>query len=137
MTVSGTSAEPWPDVTTCKGWEGVLLEGGAAWSVIEKEQRIEDAHLFARIGEEHYDLGAGTSGTLIWCAGAAYFVRDPQRDGDPARLLRWDPRHGLDVVYESPGGQAFLTAPRCGGDMLTVTALAESGDEQVSAHLRS
>ena len=34
-----------------------------------------------------------------------------------------------------PAAQAFLTAPRCGGDTVTVTALAQSGDEQVSAPL--
>ena len=39
------------------------------------------------------------------------------------------------MVYESKGGPAFLSAPRCGGDRITVTAFAESGDEQVSAPL--
>jgi len=38
------------------------------------------------------------------------------------------------VVYETRGhGPAFLTEPRCGADRITVTAVAESGDEQVSA----
>ncbi len=124
-----------PGVTRCTGWEGVLLDDGAVWSVVPKPKQIENAHLFARVGTDHYDLGAGTSGTLTWCAGSAYFVRDPQRDGDPARVLRWDPDRGLAVVYESPEGQAFLTAPRCGGDMLSVTALSEGGDEQVSTRL--
>ena len=62
-------------------------------------------------------------------------MRDPQRDGSAAALMRWRPAdRGLDVVYESPrGGEAFLSAPRCGGDTITVTAFAQSGDEQVSA----
>jgi hypothetical protein len=72
----------------------------------------------------------------VWCGGASYFVRDPQREGDPAALMRWSTDDGLTVAYESPGGQAFLSEPRCGGDTLTVTALAEEGDEQVSASLR-
>ena len=50
--------------------------------------------------------------------------------------MRWRPGGALDVVYESPGGRAFLAAPRCGGDTMTVTAFAQSGDEQVSARLR-
>ena len=49
--------------------------------------------------------------------------------------MRWSADSGLAVVYESPGGQAFLSEPRCGGDSLTVTALAEDGDEQVTAPL--
>ena len=36
------------------------------------------------------------------------------------------------MVYESPGtGRAFLSAPRCGGTHLTVTAYTAEGDEQV------
>ena len=50
--------------------------------------------------------------------------------------MRWTPEDGLEVVYESTGGHAFLTPPRCGGDTITVTALAQSGDEQVSADAR-
>jgi hypothetical protein len=118
----------------CHGWDGVVTEDGAVWSVVEKENNVEAAHFFARDGDSYADLGPGTSGTLTWCHGAAYFVRDPQRDGDPARLMAWDGTD-LTIVYESPAGQAFLTAPRCGGDTIAVTALAESGDEQVSAAL--
>ena len=105
------------------------------WSVIPKERQVESAHFYARAGDGYFDLGPGTAGTLAWCAGAAYFVRDPQREGDPAALMRWSAGTGLAVVYQSPGGQAFLGEPRCGGDTLTVTAMAEDGDEQVSADL--
>ena len=49
--------------------------------------------------------------------------------------MRWTPGAGLEVAYESSGGNAFLSPPRCGGDTVTVTALAQSGDEQVSADL--
>ena len=62
-------------------------------------------------------------------------MRDPQAAGEPARLLRWTDAGALEVVYESKGGQAFLSAPRCGGDRITLSAFAESGDEQVSAPL--
>ena len=73
-----------------------------------------------------FDLGRGTSGTLVACAGAAYFVRDPATRQDPAALLRWDPaRHALSTVFTSKGhGNAFLSPPRCGGDHLTVTAFS-------------
>lgn len=132
--VAGTELEPFPGVTECKGWDGLLTDGGAVWSVVPKDNRVEAAHFYARTGDSYTDLGPGTSGTLTWCQGAAYFVRDPQQDGDPARLMAYDGTD-LAIVYESPAGEAFLTEPRCGGDTMNITALAESGDEQVSASL--
>jgi hypothetical protein len=101
---------------------------------IPKETDTDAAELFARVGADYFDLGPGTSGTLVPCSGAAYFVRDPQLDGDPARLMRWDGR-SLAVVYEAPSGQAFLDAPRCGDGALVLTAHAETGDQQVMAAL--
>ncbi|HEU4812470.1 MAG TPA: hypothetical protein VFT00_10060 [Nocardioides sp.] len=136
VSVSGSDVQSFPGVPECQGWDGLLVDGGAAWSVIPKENQIETAHFYARSADGYFDLGLGTSGSLTWCADAAYFVRDPQRDGDPAALMRWSPDDGLAVTYRSPGGQAFLSEPRCGGDTMTVTALAERGDEQVSATLR-
>ena len=114
----------------------MLGDDAAIWSVIPKEDDIDTAEFFARVGEDYYDLGPGTSGTLVPCADAAYFVRDPKREGDPAGLLRWD-GSSLAVVYEAPPGQSFLEAPRCGDAALVVTALSEGGDEQVMAALSS
>lgn len=132
--LAGEEVTPFEGVTECLGWEGVITDDGAVWSVVPKQTRIEQARYYARAGDEYFDLGPGTSGTLVWCAGAAYFAQDPVRDGDPARLLRWTADHALEVVYESRGrGPAFLTEPRCGGDRITLTAIAESGDQQVSA----
>ena len=133
VTVVGDRTEPFPGAARCKAWEGLLVDGGAVWSVVPNERRIEDVHFYARQDDGYFDLGPGTAGTLVWCGGASYFVRDPQRDGDPAELMRWSAEDGLSVAYRSPGGQAFLAEPRCGGDTITVTALAEQGDEQVSA----
>lgn len=127
---------PFGGVPDCTGWDALLLAGGEVWSVAAKANRIEEANFFARTGSGWYDLGPGTSGSLVACGDAAYFVRDPQRDGDPARLMRWSSDGTLTVAYESRGGRAFLSEPRCGGDTITVTALAESGDEQVSADVR-
>ena len=70
----------------------------AVWSVIPDEADIDAAEFFARNGDDYFDLGPGTSSTLVPCADAAYFVRDPQVEGDPAQLLRWDgstPDRGL------------------------------------------
>jgi hypothetical protein len=132
--VTGGDVVPFEGVEKCLGWEGVLVDDGAVWSVVPKQNRIEEARYYARSGDQYFDLGPGASGTLAWCGGAAYFAQDQQRDGEPARLLRWTSQGGLEVVYETRGrGPAFLTEPRCGGDRITVTAVAESGDEQVSA----
>ena len=134
--VAGDDVVPFEGVEDCLGWEGVLIDDGAVWSVVPKANRIEEARYYARMGDDYFDLGPGTSGTLVPCAGAAYFSQDPVRDGEPARLLRWTPQGTLEVVYETPGrGPAFLTEPRCGDDRITLTALGESGDEQVTASL--
>ncbi len=134
--VAGDDVVPFEGVEECLGWEGVLVGDGAVWSVVPKQTRIEEARYYARVGDAYFDLGPGTSGTLVPCAGAAYFTQDPVHDGDPARLLRWAPDGAFEVVYETRGrGPAFLTEPRCGDDRITVTAIAESGDEQVSAPL--
>ena len=69
--------------------------------------------------------------------GAAYFVRDPPTDADPARLMRFTPDGTLAVVFESASqDNAFLSVPRCGGDAITLTSYGEQGDEQVTADLR-
>jgi hypothetical protein len=134
-TVADGEFDPFPGVPECTAWEGAVLgDDEAIWSVIPSEDDIDTAAIFARAGEDYYDLGRGTSGTLVPCADAAYFVRDPQRVGDPAQLLRWD-GSSLAVVYEAPDGQSFLEAPRCGDAALVVTALSEGGDEQVMAAL--
>jgi len=133
--VDGNEVVPFQGVQDCLGWEGVLTADGAVWSVVPKQNRIEEARYYARVGDGYFDLGAGTSGTLVPCGDAAYFTQDPLHDGDPARLLRWTGEQ-LEVVYETQGrGPAFLTEPRCGDGRITITALAESGDEQVTAEL--
>jgi len=107
------------------------------WSVVPKAKRIEEAHFYARSESGVFDLGPGTSGSLTWCGGSAYFVRDPQRSGDPAQLLGWSPGGGLSVAYETEApGQAFLTEPRCGGSDLTLAAITSSGDRQITASVR-
>lgn len=134
-TVAGDGFEPFADVAECKGWAGVVTDAGAVWSVIPRENNLDQALVYARTATGVVALGPATAGTLTWCAGATYFVRDPQTQGDPARLLRWTDAGAFETVYESKGGQAFLSGPRCGGDRLTVSAFAESGDEQVTAPL--
>lgn len=134
-TVADGAFDPFPGVPECKAWEGALLgDDAAVWSVIPKESNVDAAEFFARNGDDYYDLGPGTSGTLVPCGDAAYFVRDPQLEGDPARLLRWDGA-GLAIVYEAPPGQSFLEAPRCGDVALVLTLHAEAGDQQVMAAL--
>lgn len=124
---------PIPGVTKCVGWDSLATPDGDVWSVVPNANRIDAAHFFARSGDTTYDLGPGTSGTLVSCGDAAYFVRDPHSSTDHADLLRWRGGH-LDVVFESKGtGKAFLSAPRCAGNHLTINAYAAAGDQQVTA----
>jgi hypothetical protein len=133
--VAADRFDPFPGVPECVAWEGALLDDDSAvWSVIPNEADIDVAEFFARAGDGYFDLGPGTSGTLVPCAGAAYFVRDPQGEGDSARLMRWDGR-SLTTVYAAAPGQSFLDAPRCGDAALALTAHAESGDQQMMAAL--
>ncbi len=137
LAIDGRDATPFDGVTDCQGWDAARIDGGTVWSEVPKPNRQEAAVFHARVGDESYDLGPGTTGTLTWCAGAAYFVRDPQTDTDPARLMRFTPDGTLSVVYEGTSkGNAFLSAPRCGGDAITLTSFGDQGDEQVTADLR-
>ncbi len=133
--VQGTRLTPLPGVTRCRGWDSAALAGGVVWSVVPKDRRIEVAHFYAHSATGWYDLGRGTSGSLVACAGSAYFVRNPGSRTDPATLLRWSPHDAtLSTVFASKGrGNAFLSPPRCGGDHLTVTAYSSAGDQQVTA----
>ncbi len=103
--------------------------------MIPREKRIEAAHVYATLGDGYVDLGPALTDSLLACGDAAYFARDPGADR-PGQVLRWRSDGSLDVVYEAPGGaEGFITVPlRCGDDALTVTALTEEGDEQVTAH---
>lgn len=135
VSIADGEATPFEGTTECKAWEGLLLDDAAVWSTIPRERRIEEAHLYARVADGYFDLGPGVAGTLTACDDAAYFVRDPEQKGAPATLMRWTPDDGLTVAYESAQGDAFIEAPRCGGDAMTITARTSSGDEQVSADL--
>lgn len=132
--LDGDAPEPIAGPPACTAWEAVLLDSGPVWTVVRNERNVEAVDVYAQGPDGPVEIGPGTAGTLTECGGAAYVVRDPQRDGDPARLVRWDGTRAV-VVYESPAGPAFLDAPRCGGDAITVTAYAEGGDEQVTARL--
>ncbi len=135
--IEGDTFRPLPGVTECRGWEALTTETFAIWSELENERRIEAATFFLDAGSGTVELGPGTTGSLTWCGGAAYLVRDPQRSSDPARLLRVDVEAGgTEVVYETEAtGRAFLSEPRCGGSDLTLTAYTARGDEQVTAEL--
>ena len=128
--------EPFPGVPECTAWEGALLgEDDAVWSVIPDEADIDAAEFFARNGDDYFHLGPGTSSTLVPCADAAYFVSDPQVEGDPAQLLRWDGSALRPWCTKPRPASTFLEAPRCGDKALVVTALSERGDEQEMAAL--
>ncbi|HEY2878994.1 hypothetical protein [Nocardioides sp.] len=135
--VYGRELTSFPGVTDCKGWDATVLDGSSVWSVVPNDHRIDVAHFYAHTNDGWYDLGPGTSGSLVACDGAAYFTRDPQTSTDPATLMRWSPdTASLSIAYASKGnGNAFLAPPRCGGTHLTVTSYAQAGDEQVTTNL--
>jgi hypothetical protein len=135
--VSGRSLIPFPGVPECKGWDSAMVAGSTIWSVVRNEHRIDTARFYAHTDAGWFDLGAGTTGSLVTCGGSAFFTRDPATRTDPARLMRWSPaEHALTIAFESKGtGSAFLSPPRCGGAHLTVTAYSRAGDEQVTAGL--
>lgn len=138
LAIEGVSATPIDDATDCLGWDVALLDGGAIWSEVANPRRVEEADFRASYNGQLHELGPGTTGSLVPCAGSAYFVRDPQTRTDPAQLMRWSPDGTLSVVYESAStGNAFLSAPRCGGETLTMTSYGDQGDEQVSTTLTS
>ena len=135
LAVGEASMAPFPGVKECAGWEGLLLPDGAIWSQVENENRVELGAMRARIGDGYYDLGSGATGSLVWCGDAAYFSRNQESDTGPAQLLRWD-GSSLAVVFEAgEGGASSISAPRCGGDAISVSVLAETGDRQVTAPL--
>ena len=67
---------------------------------------VDAAHFYARVGDDYFDLGPGTSGTLT-CRARTRRTSSATRssEGDPAALMRWDAEDGLAVVYESPPGR--------------------------------
>jgi hypothetical protein len=135
--VTGDDLIPFPGVPECQGWDSALLDGTSTWSVVRNEHRIDAARFYARTDAGWFDLGKGTTGSLVTCAGSVFFTRDPASRTEPARLMRWSPAdHALTVAYESKGtGRAFLSPPRCGGTHLTVTAYSQAGDEQVTTSI--
>ena len=129
------AGEPQPveGPTACTAWDVAPTATGTVWSEVPREQRQEVARFRATVDGAVQELGRGTTGTLVPCGGDAFFVRDPARPTDPARLMRWDGAE-LSVAYESAStGNAFLGEPACADGVLTVSSFGEAGDEQVRA----
>jgi len=133
LAVGEASMEPFPGARRCRAWEGLLLGEGAVWTEIPRESRVEEAVVRARVGDGYYDLGPSLTGSLVWCGGAAYFSRNQQSDTGPAQVLRWDGRSLAVVLEAGEGGPSSISAPHCGGDRISVSLLAETGDRQLSA----
>jgi hypothetical protein len=128
--------QPVVGVEDCTGWDVAATPGGAAWSTVPKPRRQEEADFRAAADGGFFDLGPGTTGSLLPCGDSVFFVRDPQGPEDPARLMRWTPDRTLEVAYESASrGNAFLGEPACAGDVLTLSSFGEDGDEQVWANV--
>lgn len=120
----------------CTAWDVAATADGALWSEVPRPRRQEEARFLASADGTNFDLGPGTTGTAVPCGDSVFFVRDPQGDDEPARLMRWTPQRTLEVAYESASvGNAFLGEPICGGDVLTLTSFGEQGDDHVWANV--
>ncbi|MGF9760604.1 hypothetical protein AAII07_35990 [Microvirga sp. 0TCS3.31] len=118
----------------CTAWDVAATADGAVWSEVPKPRRQEEARFHASADGTYFDLGPGTTGTAVPCGDSVFFVRDPQRSDEPARLMRWTPEHTLEVAYESTSvGNVFLGEPVCGGGVLTLASYGHEGDEHVWA----
>lgn len=130
-----TDVRPAPvdGVPDCRGWDVVATGDGAVWSSLPDEQQVQRGEFSATRDGEVVPLGSGATGTLTPCGDSVFFARNAAGD-EPARLLRLTPDGRLVVAYEAPSpGEGFLSPPACAADVLTVTLLAEGGDEQVWA----
>ena len=123
----------------CSAWDvaaTAAIAGGAVWSEVPRPRRQEEAQFYASADGTFFDLGPGTTGTAVPCGDSVFFVRDPQRPDDPARLMSWTPESTLEVAYESVSvGNAFLGEPACGGGALSLSSYGEDGDELVWANV--
>ncbi len=117
----------------CSGWDIAATSTGIIWSEVPRPKRQDAAVFHAMVDGAPQELAAGTTGSLISCGDDTFFVSDPVKPTDPARLMRWDGT-ALSVAYESTSkGNAFLGRPECADDILTISSFGEDGDEQVSA----
>lgn len=120
----------------CVGWDIAATSTGIIWSEVVKPHRQEEAVFDAIEPHMAHVLSTGTTGSLTSCGGDTFFVRDPARPTDSARLMRWD---GTDVsvAYESQStGNAFIGKPECADGILTISSYGDQGDEQVWASVR-
>ncbi len=128
--------QPVEGTADCTAWDVAATADGAVWSEVPKPRRQEEAYFHASADGTYFDLGPGTTGTAVPCGDSVFFVRDPQGDDEPARLMRWTPDHTLEIAYESASvGNAFLGEPACGGGVLTLSSFGEQGDELVWANV--
>lgn len=119
----------------CTGWDIAATSTGIIWSEVPRPKRQEVAVFHALADGAPQKLATGTTGSLTSCGDDAFFVSDPVKMTDPARLLRWDGTT-LSVAYESASkGNAFLGEPECADGILTISSFGEDGDEQVSANV--
>ena len=126
--------QPLEGPSDCVAWDVAATADGAVWSEVPRPRRQEEATFFASVDGTRVDLGPGTTGSAVPCGDSVFFVRDPQTDDDPARLMRWTPQHTLEIAYESASrGNAFLGEPACGGGVLNLSSFEDGGDEQVWA----
>ena len=109
--------------TACAPWEAVLVDNEAAvWSEVPDKEAVEFARFYARIGDgKTQSLGEGTTGSLVWCGEAAWFINQSDQ-----QLLRWTPSDGLQLAHQAPASTAtdvnLIGAPSCSNGSVSFPA---------------
>lgn len=117
----------------CTGWDVAATSTGSIWSEVPRPKRQALATFRAMVDGTARTLTKGTTASLTSCGADTFFVSDPVKMTDPARLMRWD-GSALSVAYASKStGNAFLGKPECADGIITISSFGEKGDEQVSA----
>ena len=121
----------------CAPWEAVAVTNDAVmWSEVTKPTEIEVARFYARVGDgETQFVGEGTTGSLLWCGDAAWYVNQ-----STSQLMRWTPSDGPQLAYQvpdSPGTISLVGAPACSGGEVSFPAKLDIEDSQEAIIIRA
>lgn len=104
----------------CAPWEATAVTADAVvWSEVPRMNEIEITRFYARVRTGPVqDLGEGTTGSLVWCAEAAFYI-----DQATSRLYMWTPGSGHELAFQGPANEgesvSVIGAPTCSGGIVS------------------